>query len=214
MLRPYQAKHLAMIRHMAITLTTDDLCSEDVRKQTEIMADANLCDVYQVLEKGEKHVYAFFLSWLYAKAAAAVLREIWVRKLFFVRHHFPQLEDLNVSFRFAHRNNLSAKEPPVSTFARDVLVKGTAFAEVIRFPDIRVKMEPSHADEENTLINCVNDAHVRARTTLEDSLFDVMGALSRDAKWGQGFDRDLLGRDWCTVRLRGHHLSSEQAKQA
>ena len=81
------------MRHVALTFTLDDLCGQHTRDQIEIMADALVPPAF---EESELHhgILLYLFTRVYVRAAAVVLREIWVRKLFFLRRDFSHLEDL------------------------------------------------------------------------------------------------------------------------
>ena len=65
-----------------------------------------------------------------------------------------------------------------------------------------------------TLINCLNDAHIKVRTTIEENICDVIKTEWVHAPKGQRYERDVLGRDWCVARMNRASLSSEQSEQA
>lgn len=213
--RLYKTKHLAMICHMAVTLTLDDLCSKHTRNQADIMADALISQSHGTTVKPLDLTY--FWTFRYSRAAAAVLREIWVRKLFFIRHRFPQLEDLSVTFLIKHeseRLKALGGDPGQAfrTRKKEILIQGKALAEVIRYPDIMVKLEGRLLNTGVTLADALDKAHSWARSAIEEKLTRVIRKKWEDGKVGYGLDSALPGHDWCTARMLGHRQTTEEAQ--
>ena len=91
-----------------------------------------------------------------------------------------------------------------------MVIHGTDFPEVIPFPKIRVQIDPGSDNEENTLPDALNIAHITARNTIERGLQIAFEKQRRERKLGCVPGTDLMGHDWCRARLLGDRRTSEE----
>ena len=193
-----------MIRHMAVTLTLNDLCTKHVKNHVEMMAYDSVCRTFPA---DEIQHYSFWTA-QYARHAAAVLHDIWAKKVRYIRHKFRNLKDLRVKVLIKHDSEL-IKELPVRERAKyiktsEIFIRRKWYKHMFpyRYEDM-VDSRPTSADKYmmEILKERLEKAQSWAETAIKDNLNFVMRKQEEDGKQGSGLDRDILGYDWCTALM-------------